>query len=235
MTRRGRFAKFNINQDQIFKESNALFPTFYNYYCQYKSGLLHPAQFVALYLILVAKHRRSTLWQGSYFHWLSALKPDEFIEFWGKTQLRGIPLKVNQVLINWYLGNYELTLCHHIPSAEEMLMIQASGKRYITLFILQNEWNQNIIHGREHFSFTMHDLIHAHEFFYNQSIKEQQICFYNKLKSQYSVIKSLSNHQDYQASLDYLISDMNSHPQHLKNYFWGLLKRFQITHYNPDF
>ena len=231
MSRRGRFGKFCWDYQSRLAECQHVMPSFQ----QHLEQKNHPAVLVGEYIQLLCKHRKKNLWKGSHYEWLSPLNPeDTFLKFWSTQTLRGVPHKVNQVLIHWYLGTYPLVLIHHIPSAEEMLTVQSQGIRFVTLFIREEEWVNNIIHQRDHLSFTLHDLIHAYEFFYNTSLKNQQIHFYRKLKNHYHHLATLSQDPIYHHALNYLISDMNSHPSHLEVYFHGLLKRFNITPYNLD-
>lgn len=232
MSRNGRFAKLCASPSELNIEAQKLLPQLQNSFNLFFEKKLHPALLVSEYLICIQSHRKGKNWRGSSFHWLCPFhSKNSLIEFWGKTMLRGIPAKVNRTLINWYLGHYPLELIHHVPSSNEMLMIQAEGKRYVTLLEKPEDWQHTIIHQRDHFSFLIHDLIHAHEFFCDEQLKNEQINFYCMLKNNYLKIKNLSTHPDFQNSLDYLISDMNSHPAHLQSFFQGLLKRFNLPDY----
>lgn len=233
MSRKGRFSKHFHQTQSSFKEYEELWATFQ----EKLNTSIHPAELIGNYLKLITVHRRKKNWRGSLFRWFSPLKTttlasNEFLEFWCNNTLRGIPHKVNQVLINWYLGYYPCVLIHHVPTAEEMLIIQAQGKRYVTVFLTLKEWKEEIHHGRDHFSFTVHDLIHASEFFQSEMLKNAQIVFYKKLLNHYPYLKELSTSAEYQHSLHYLISDMNTHPEHMEVYFQGLLKRSNLTPYN---
>ena len=237
MSRNGRFAKHCHQPQSLSKECDELWTSFE----KILSTSIHPAELVGNYLKLITMHRRQKTWRGSSYRWFSPITisttntdmpSSNFLDFWCNNTLRGIPHKVNQVLINWYLGYYPLELIHHVPSAEEMLDIQAIGKRYVTVFLKAKEWREEIHHHRDHHSFTLHDLIHAHEFFHNDRLKNAQIIFYKKLLNHYPCLKELSSNVDYQNSLHYLIADMNTHPEHMEVYFQGLLKRFELIPYN---
>ncbi len=230
MSRKGRFTKLCADPKDLAYEASIIFPKLVDSFSLVLDKKIHPSILVSEYLILINQNRKGKNWQGSSYHWLNSfLEKDSLIEFWGKTLLRGIPSKLNRTLINWNLGYYNLELIHHIPTANEMLIAQAEGKRYVTLFNNAHDWQYCINHQRDHFSFLIHDLIHAHEFFSDEKLKIEQIKFYQMLKVNYENIKKQSSHPEFQQSLDYLISDMNSHPAHLQSYYLGLLKRFGIT------
>ena len=233
MTRSGRFTKLCAEPKDLAYEATVIFPTLKNSFTLVAEKKIHPSILVSDYLISINNYRKGKNWQGSSNHWLCSYpEKNSLIDFWGKTLLRGIPAKVNRTLINWHLGHYNLELIHHVPTASEMLKAQAEGKRFVTLFNKDSEWQQNIIHERDHFSFLIHDLIHAHEFFSDEQLKIEQINFYRMLQNNYHTLKNLSVEAEFHTSLDYLIADMNSHPAHLQSYFQGLLKRFGLTQYN---
>lgn len=233
MSREGRYGKFCSNTDQLTFETENYFSSFEKHLELYLANKIHPAVLVGDYIQAIHKLRKGHLWKGSSFHWFCPLNSkDSFLDFWGKTVLRGIPEKINRTLISWYLGHYPLVLTHSVPTSQEMLLLQSQGKRYITVFKSCDEWKNLLVHNRDHFSFSLHDLIHAHEFFSDESIKNEQILFYQMLNRNYEKLMTLSKDPDFMSSLDYLISDMNSHPAHLEAYFKNLLMRFKLTPYN---
>lgn len=224
MSRHGRFSKLCAPLIYRVEEANALFEEFNQLFSTFD----HPAELIGGYIILISKFRKKHLWKGNYVNWYCPISSNQFLDFWSKTTLRGIPLKVNEVLVNWYLGNYSLELTFDIPSDKKMLELQSLGKRYITLFKLKEEWINSITHGRDHFSFTIHDLIHAHEFFSNSTSFRFQTHFYKKICYFYDELKNACSNPVFQQELSYLVSDINTHPKHLESYLKSLIERYHL-------
>ncbi len=178
MSRSGRFSKFCLDTDARSVECLTLWKDFQPLLQSYEK---HPAILIGQYLQLITRYRKKNLWKGNHFAWFSPNANEQhldFLQFWSNNTLRGIPHKINRVLINWRLGYYPLVLINHVPTAKEMLELQSQGKRFVTLFTSQKDWRENTLHGRDHFSFTVHDLIHAYEFFHNDEMKNKQILMY---------------------------------------------------------
>lgn len=229
MTRMGRFSKSCGTTESRKIEVDTIFNDFLSLIESEKGFSYHPAKLVGDYIILVSKYRKKNLWVGSAHHWFCPFENDSFLSFWTKYTLRGLPIKINFVLVNWYLGNYPLELTFNIPTDKEMLELQCQGKRFVSLFKLKEEWLEQTPHQRDHFSFTIHDLIHAYEFFSNKYLFASQMNFYNKIYANYETLKNASNNVKYQEELSYLISDINSHPAHLESFLESLINRYQLN------
>lgn len=228
MSRSGRYTRQCADSQTLEIEAKNLWPIFQEQVQRFQSHQLHPAELVGNYLCLINQSRKKSLWVGNSYQWFSPISENNFLDFWGSKILRGIPQKVNSVLINWYCGHYPLTLTFDVPSDYQMLEHQALGKRYVTLFIHQQEWIRTKIHQRDHFSFTLHDLLHAHEFFSDNSLSQEQTSFYKKMLPHYDLLKSASKNPTFQEELSYLLSDLNTHPAHLNAYLESLWKRYQL-------
>lgn len=176
------------------------------------TGQISPAEFTTLCLIpeLVknsASFQRSPLYKAEF-----SLSPT--IEFLRLYNWKGQSDRIRRSLFHWHQGHYPLVLWERIPTPLELLRLQAQGKRVITVFKKASEWQQ-IHHGKSAWEFTVHDLIHADHFFQDPDRRAGQIAFYQFVLEQWEhgMIHSLRQHCPEQ--FDYLISDMNSHPQHL--------------------
>ena len=138
----------------------------------------------------------------------------KIIEFLRNYSWKGHTDRIRRSLYNWHLGRYPLVLWNHIPTPLELLKIQADGKRIITVFNQADEWEQLHL-GKTAWDFIIHDLIHADHFFENSEWQSGQIAFYQFILNKWDqdMIKLARTYCPDQ--FDYLISDMNSHPQHM--------------------
>ena len=139
--------------------------------------------------------------------------------------LRSCPLRINEILIRWFESNLPILLSPQDPSPMEMLRYQAKGIRTITLPFLKASYEMK--NDRDPLSFILHDLFHADRFFLNSEIYEGQISFYNKiipiLKT--NELSDMLNNPEFKIDFNYLIADMNTHPEHQKKYLKAILQK----------
>lgn len=139
------------------------------------------------------------------------------LDFLACIRLRGIPDSARMALLAWLEGLYPLTLTFHIPSGEEVFTLQKRGGRCVTFFIEAHELTA-LHHERDILSFTVHDLMHAHEFYANAQRATQQIGFYHWLdgiRHHAGLQKFMAESPAFAAMWDYVLSDMNSYCGHL--------------------
>ena len=120
--------------------------------------------------------------------------------------------RIRRALIQWHLGNYPLQLLHEVPSPLEILKYQALGKRVVTVFSELSQWEQ-MWGPHDAWNFIAHDLIHADHFFENPVHQKGQMEFYQFVLKNWAHSEIQPLHSN--PGFEYLISDMNSHPQHL--------------------
>jgi len=142
--------------------------------------------------------------------------------------LKGTPLSVNETLLYWLRGDWDLELVHHIPSPKKLLQKQKEGGRYVTL-IKDERMTKYILGERDQLSFLMHDLIHAHRFFSSDENKQGQMDFYHLLDQTFDYFRL--DHLDFKNEFEYLIADMNAYPIHLLK----CLKSAMIHYFNDDY
>jgi hypothetical protein len=166
--------------------------------------------------------------------------------------LRSVPLAVNRSIVAWAEGRYPLVLTAAIPSAEELLRLQAGGQRVVTC-LFQPEQLTRWVHGRPHagasggphagasggphagasggrdpLGFVLHDLIHAEHFFRDRELYAGQVEFYREVLERLTVSREFSAilaSPEAREKFEYIISDMNSHPEHLR----GCLAQLERT------
>ncbi len=121
--------------------------------------------------------------------------------------------KVSRALSMWLAGEWKLELLLHVPSVYEVLKLQASGSRCVTLYPERETWNHPKLTKENALHFFVHDLEHAVQFF--DFYHEQQLELNRKLLSLYD---SGYFRELFKGGLgervDYLLSDMNTHPEH---------------------
>ena len=129
-------------------------------------------------------------------------------------------------LLKWINADWPIILSSKIPSPQEMLEVQAQGKRVVT-------WLPGIkgpiLDKEDNWEFMLHDLMHAERFFYSPSLYKAQVGFFCWLKEQSLEISG--------AEWDYLRSDMNTHPLHALQFLKhllscnGIFPKFNIPHW----
>ena len=141
-----------------------------------------------------------------------------FIDFFCTHSWRSIPYSVARSLCEWHNGLYDLKLLTTIPSVEEVLEMQAQGRRCVSMLISAEEIQNFVLEGRDVLGFIVHDLIHADHFFHHRENALAQIQFSQKLVilRQFTVTDQMMQLDfKFRDELHYLMSDMNSVPLHL--------------------
>lgn len=137
-----------------------------------------------------------------------------FLEY----SLKGIPESVSRAMYNWSQDLYPIVVLDYIPTPRELLKLQCTGKRCLSVLTKPEDIQKLILNARDPLSFVLHDLMHADQFFYHREIKLAQIGFYKKiehiidepeLKAQLKVDKTLKK------EFEYVASDMNAYVIHL--------------------
>lgn len=181
------------------------------------TNLITPAELTAICLIPHFVRNRFSFQKASLFktHLKNEILASPVMNFLNTYNWKGYSDRIRRTLIQWHLGKYPLVLWSHIPTPFELLTIQASGQRIITVFKKSVEWQQTHL-GKSAWDFIVHDLIHADHFFENSDWREGQTEFYQKILDHWNDDLLLCARAHCKDQFDYLISDMNSHPQHLR-------------------
>lgn len=160
--------------------------------------------------------------QGRITKWASA--EDSLFEIVNNYSLGSIRLVARESLCRWFLGEVPIVLIDHLPSPKEMLEFQAEGTRPVTALFQLQELSNIVLDGRDSLSFFLHDLGHVAQFFGKPDWFEGQKKIYQLLKSAYA--NGLLNDNsieltEWSSKLEYLISDLNTHPTHFLSVFWA--------------
>ncbi|MEK6773244.1 MAG: hypothetical protein AABY64_04840 [Bdellovibrionota bacterium] len=158
------------------------------------------------------KHFRLPL---QLLHKASMQGSKNLIDYCDQWRWRGVPLSVWHSLKNWHSGQYKLVLRFDIPTPQEILEMQIQGQRCVSVFCEADQLKQIHEHHRDAFLFTVHDLEHAWQFNSQPELFHFQMRWAKLLSDAFIqgpwrsfIDKELTD------DLNYLISDMNTHPWH---------------------
>ncbi len=129
--------------------------------------------------------------------------------------LKGIRGDSHMGLWGFISGRYALRLRHDIPTPEQMLERQCRGERYVSYLKKPAELNTPVGRFSGAYEFLLHDLEHAHKFFGDAELFRGQVSFFNLLRGSLTELYRWSGDPLFEKDLNYLKSDMNSHPVHL--------------------
>lgn len=122
----------------------------------------------------------------------------------------------NKALCLWYQNKFQLEIMDFIPSPLEVLKLQTHSKRCMSLLKQEYELTCLYDHERNVQQFLLHDLEHAWQMFGDPHSTFLQVELSKKLLNLYEsgVLQFLQGHPETKKSLDYIFSDMNTHPEH---------------------
>ena len=119
-------------------------------------------------------------------------------------------------LSGWLQRGWPLRLISRIPSPREVLHMQASGMRPVTVFEDYARASQTVLTKASGFDFLVHDLEHAWKFCNDPAQYRAQRGFFGLLELTLAegIFGPYLDDALFAAKFDYLISDMNTHPVH---------------------
>lgn len=144
---------------------------------------------------------------------------DSVADLWARFFFRGVVLDSHEGLVGWLEGRYPLIPRLDIPTPDEMLAIQCEGQRYVTLLLEPEAQFKRYGRHADACDFLLHDFEHAHKFFGGEF--RGQTRFFRALRA--SSFALWSADPEFVTALDYLKSDMNSHPVHLMKYLKAIV------------
>ena len=138
-------------------------------------------------------------------------------------QYKKVKGKAIEALQAWCAGEWQFSLVNEILSPRDVLDYQARGIRPVTIVI--QDHLQPVLNREDCFEFFVHDLEHGFMFFSNPQHHEMQLRFFKK------VLRSLSTplwedyltDHEFNAKFEYLISDMNTHIEHYRQYLKSMV------------
>lgn len=137
-------------------------------------------------------------------------------------QLKSIGRDAQSGWLAWLEDTYPLDVYNHMPSPRVMLDVQCEGRRIVSA-LLTLEFNRPIGRHAGPVAFLLHDLEHAHKFFGNPELTRAQIAFFRRLRTLTLAPVPWPSDAQFEAELDYVMADMNSHPLHMFKYLKAIL------------
>jgi hypothetical protein len=88
---------------------------------------------------------------------------------------------------------------------------------------------------RDAFEFALHDLGHAHAFFKADYQPQGQVGFFKQLITDLDTLAPYAEADNkFAADLAYCMADMNSHPEHLRQYLQGIVVESFLRRRRPE-
>jgi hypothetical protein len=150
---------------------------------------------------------------------------ERLLDCFERYQFHGISAGVPVVLAQWLRGAWPLVLREDIPSPLEVLRLQAAGTRAVTALTAYERLSAPVLHKPDAFAFFVHDLEHAYKFFFSPELHAGQRAFFTRLAAacDQGVFAPYLDDADFVERLHYLMSDMNTHPEHSRQYLHAIL------------
>jgi hypothetical protein len=123
-------------------------------------------------------------------------------------------------------GLYPVVITRHVPSPAELLTLQLSGQRIISVNEDTDTWATTLYSGRDYLGFLLHDLLHAEHFFAHPTHRDGQLGVYkfiSRVMEDEGLNALMTANEKFRDGFEYIISDMNSHPVHMLQTLHSLL------------
>ena len=150
----------------------------------------------------------------------------DLYEFISNRQIKALPKNALPSLAAIANLAYPVIITSAVPTPVELLTLQISGQRIISLNENYSEWATTLYSGRDYLGFLIHDLLHAEHFFGNPVHRDGQLGVYKFISTfmaDGSLLSLLAESASFKEGFEYIISDMNSHPLHMLQTLHSLL------------
>lgn len=232
----GKYRKLLIAHDRLAAEAADFRKPLQSLQNAHRSGQLTDAEFTAYFVLLFATRRAyGATWRDNrrcaklvaMLSWIdNETTPaiDMLPAFLSNLQLPGMPGMIFSVLGDWLRGEINLRLVDYPTTAADMLAAQAQGSRFITADLDAALRGETVEDKRDAFEFALHDLGHAWAFYKSDYDPAGQVAFFQLLQDDLPTLTPLATADEkFAADLEYCMSDMNSHPEHLRQYLRGVI------------
>ena len=121
----------------------------------------HPAELASAYIAERVRRASGRRWlQGRRAAPLPCDHPSPSIRLFAEHRLRRLPEAVPRALVAWAQGERRVDLLFHVPSARDVLALQARGRRCVSLL------DDGVITAphEDGLAFAVHDLCHLEKF-----------------------------------------------------------------------
>lgn len=211
---------------------------------RWRAGEFDAAVFAALYFLhwqistrgqafASRKHKHDP--RPDAAEWLAVLETLEaerrrarLLDWLERYQFRGVIGNVPVALVQWLRGTWPLILREDIPNPLDVLRMQARGTRAVTLITAWPRAREPVLNKSDAFAFFRHDLEHAYKFYHSPSLYAGQCGFFARLETAFDrgVFAPYFDDAEFVARFHYLMSDMNTHPEHSRQYLRAILIEF---------
>jgi hypothetical protein len=211
---------------------------------RWRAGEFDAAVFAALYFLhwQIATHGQAFA-SRKHKHdprpdaaeWLAVLETAEaerrrvpLLDWLERYQFRGVIGNVPVALVQWLRGAWPLILREDIPKPLDVLRMQARGTRAVTLITAWPRAREPVLNKSDAFAFFRHDLEHAYKFYHSPALYAGQCGFFARLEAAFDrgVFAPYFDDAEFVARFHYLMSDMNTHPEHSRQYLRAILIEF---------
>jgi len=144
-------------------------------------------------------------------------------------QFRAVGNPVPGALAAWLRDRWPLEVREDVPAALEVLRMQAQGRRLVTIITDWPRASEPVLSRPDAFAFFLHDLEHAWKFCHSPELYAGQRDFFARLEEALDrgVFATCLDDAGFRDRFHYLASDMNTHPEHSRQYLRAIL----IEHY----
>ncbi|MGA9033267.1 MAG: hypothetical protein WB402_12185 [Sulfuricaulis sp.] len=211
---------------------------------RWRAGECDAAEFAALYFFhwqiaiygqAFASRKRKHDPRPDAAVWLKVLETAEgerlrplLLDWLERYQFRGVIGNVPVALLQWLRGAWPLILREDIPSPRDILRWQARGTRAATVITAWPRAREPVLNKSDAFAFFRHDLEHAYKFYHSPALYAGQCAFFARLEAAVDrgVFAPYIHEAEFVIRFHYLMSDMNTHPEHSRQYLRAILIEF---------
>lgn len=211
-----------------------------------RAGESGDAVFAALYFLYwqIATHReqfasrkRKHDPRPDMVAWLAGMETQDgetlraqLLDWLDHYQFRGVIANVPFALGQWLRGAWPLVLREDIPDSREVLRMQARGVRPVTALTAWPRLLKPVLKKPDAFAFFRHDLEHAYKFCHSPALHAGQRAFFTVIETAIDrgAFAPYFGDAGFVEKFDYLMSDMNTHPEHSRQYLRAILVEFHL-------
>lgn len=211
---------------------------------RWRTGEIDAAEFAALYFLhwqitthgqAFASRKRKHDPRPDAAEWLALLAKEagarrrvQLHDWLDRNQFRGVTGNVPVALVRWLHGAWPLILREDIPKPLEVLRMQARGSRAVTVITAWPRAGKPVLNKPDAFEFFRHDLEHAYKFYHSPALFAGQRAFFARLETAFDrgVFVPYFDDAEFVIRFDYLMSDMNTHPEHSCQYLRAILIQY---------
>lgn len=213
---------------------------------RYRDGEIDGATYASLYFIhgQMAGHGRrfaSRRFRNDprpdYEVWLAEIERENgealrarLLHYLERYHFLGVIPNVPAALCEWLRGAWALSLCDYIPDPEEVLRLQAAGRRPVTVLSEYPRLLRPVLKKPNAWAFMVHDLEHAYKYFHDPLLYAGQKEFFGRLQK--ALVRGEFNRHlrdpVFSEKFAYLISDMNTHVMHGLQYLRAILIEYYL-------